>query len=116
MHKALQAHDDVIASYEVSAYEVEGSNRRLRLLVTFHDGSTLHVRDYVFAGERRKYAFHWQDSHGELRIRWDNAPHWPDIDTHPHHKHVGDPNRVEPAEELELEDVLEEIARRLRSG
>lgn len=73
------------------------------------------MRDYIFEGQRRKYSFHWQDSEENLLIRWDNAPHWPDVDTYPHHKRVSTANHVEPSEETELREVLEEIARRIGS-
>ena len=39
-------------------------------------------------------------------LRYDNAPHHPEIETHPHHKHVGD--RVEPLHDHSLEALLEE--------
>jgi len=39
--------------------------------------------------EMTKYRHHWQDSHGVLIKRWDNAPHYPVIDTFPHHLHDG---------------------------
>ncbi len=41
-----------------------------------------------------KYRHHWQDKHGRLRQRWDNAPHHPEIDTCPDHLHDGAEERV----------------------
>jgi hypothetical protein len=54
-------------------YEQDGNYARLKLEIVFHDGSKLHVKDYYFAPDERKYAFHWSDSNGKLKIRWDNA-------------------------------------------
>ena len=39
-------------------------------------------------------------------LRYDNAPHHPEIETFPHHKHVGD--RVEPLHSPSIEAFLEE--------
>jgi hypothetical protein len=39
--------------------------------------------------EMTKYRHHWQDGNGVLIKRWDNAPHYPAIDTFPHHLHDG---------------------------
>lgn len=114
MHKLLQEYKEIIADYEIETYEIEGNNIRLKLRVTFIDQSSLFMRDYIFEGERRKYSFHWQDSTGNLLIRWDNAPHWPEIDTHPHHKHIGAVDQVEPSEQTELREVLEEIVRKIK--
>ena len=37
----------------------------------------------------------------------ENAPHYPDILTYPHHKHIG--SAVEPAQAPDLSEVLREI-------
>jgi hypothetical protein len=39
--------------------------------------------------EVTKYRHHWQDGQGRLIKRWDNAPHYPALDTFPHHLHDG---------------------------
>jgi hypothetical protein len=44
--------------------------------------------------EVTKYRHHWQDGNGLLIKRWDNAPHYPAIDTFPHHLHDGAENHV----------------------
>ena len=37
----------------------------------------------------RTYRHHWQSRNGQIRKRWDNAPHHPEVDTFPHHLHDG---------------------------
>jgi hypothetical protein len=39
----------------------------------------------------------------------DNAPHHPEIATHPHHKHIGPKDRLAPADQPNLSQVLTEI-------
>jgi hypothetical protein len=41
-----------------------------------------------------KYRHHWQDRHGRLIKRWDNAPHYPAINSFPHHLHDGAEDHV----------------------
>lgn len=41
-----------------------------------------------------KYRHHWQDADGQLRKRWDNAPHHPEIDSFPNHLHDGAEEQV----------------------
>ncbi|WP_369750793.1 DUF6516 family protein [Methanocaldococcus sp. FS406-22] len=55
---------------------------------------------------------HWQDKNGDLIIRWDNAPHYKNIKTFPHHKHTK--NGVEESDEVCLEDVLKYIENYLK--
>ncbi len=54
-----------------------------------------------------RYAYHYQRADDELVFRYDNVPHYPDIRTFPHHKHIGD--TVVPAQPPDLSEVLREI-------
>lgn len=69
------------------------------------DNSTLYVRDTIINGKRKAYSYHWQDKEKKLLFRWDNAPDW-DVETFPHHKHVGVVNKIEPSYERTLDKVL----------
>jgi hypothetical protein len=66
--------------------------------------------------EVSKYRHHWQDRHGLLIKRWENAPHYRAIETFPHHLHDGAEDHVvsHPSTTgLEvLQDILEEIEAR----
>jgi len=46
---------------------------------------------------------------GQRVFRYDNAPHHPEIATHPHHKHIGPTDRLAPADQPSLSQVLSEI-------
>ena len=52
------------------------------------------------------YSYHWQDSDGSLRIRWDNSPHHKNLRTFPDHKHSP---QLEESKEMSLEKALDEI-------
>jgi hypothetical protein len=116
LHETLTQFSDIIRSYEVLQYDVEGLHTRLKLRVIFHDESQLYSRETVLEGQYRKYAYHWQDAAGQLRIRWDNAAHWPQIETYPHHQHVGNEIQVEASEATTLEEVLTCIRTRLQKS
>jgi hypothetical protein len=113
-HEILARFSDIIHTYEVIQYEVAGLHARLKLKIRLVNGSELYVRDTLLDGQQRKYAFHWQDSTDGLIARWDNAAHWPEIETYPHHKHVGEEARVVPSEATTLEEVLAVIQANLR--
>ena len=38
----------------------------------------------------KTYKYHWQDKRNRLIKRWDNAPHFPDIESFPDHMHMGE--------------------------
>jgi Family of unknown function (DUF6516) len=106
LHEVLTRFSDIIRSYEVVQYEIANLNSRLKLKIVFANGTELYVRDILLDGRRRKYAFHWQEGSGRLIARWDNAAHWPEIRTFPHHKHIGEAGQVVASEGTTLDEVL----------
>ncbi len=108
MLPVLERYKDIIRDYRITAFEQAGLSFRLRAQIYLIDNSELHVRDTVIGGQQRKYSYHWQDADGTLRIRWDNAPDW-DVETFPHHQHVGEERTVLPSFERTLEQVLARI-------
>ena len=60
----------------------------------------------------RRYSFHIFHK-GRMIVRWDNTPHYRELDGFPHHKHEG--KDVVDSEEMTLVTVLEELERIVKS-
>ncbi len=80
----------------------------------FSDDSHLHFREFVriegsALARRYRYAFHYESADRTVIFRYDNSPHFPDLPSFPHHKHVGDESSVAPAAPPDLASVLKEI-------
>lgn len=92
-------------------HEDRGEVWFLRVNVYFIDNSLLHFRE-LFVGQenpfKKTYTYHYQREDGTLVFRYDNAPHFPELPTAPHHKHVGE-NEVTAADTPDLQSVLKEI-------
>jgi hypothetical protein len=76
----------------------------------FYDGSRLEFTETVAIERYRpvKLSYRYQYVRaGEAVLRYDSAPHYPDLPTFPHHKHVG--NERLPALEPTLSQVLNEV-------
>ena len=85
----------------------------------FADDSLLHLREFVNVEggiEYLMYAYHYQQADGMLVFRYDDTPHYPDLPTFPHHKHVGSENNVIAAERPDLQAVLNEIENLVTEG
>jgi hypothetical protein len=54
-----------------------------------------------------RYRYHFQDRENHLLLRYDNTPHFPDLESFPHHKHLG--NEVKSCEKPSIPQVVEEI-------
>lgn len=84
--------------------------RRGRVRVSFHNGSFLDIHQHGPG-----YSYHWQ-GHNTF-IRFDNAPHFPDMTTAPHHLHIGDRqvtvSEVRGVSAVDLQRVLRFIAESL---
>ncbi len=57
--------------------------------------------------DKRRYSYHVFRKDRKMIIRWDNAPHYPNLRTFPHHKHRG--KKVEESIEVSTSDVLREL-------
>ncbi len=74
--------------------------------IAFKDGSVFHFKE-VLLGEKRHYRFHYMDKRNNLMSRWDNAPHYRELKTFPHHVHL--PDGVKENKPVKLIDVLDKI-------
>lgn len=113
-------YDTVISRGYIEVEHLSFDNRSsqrasIRGRLKFHDGSSLDFGEVIVLQSRQieklRYAYHYQNASGEVIFRYDNAPHYPNISTHPHHKHVG--SAVEPSQIPDLSQVLHEIERLL---
>jgi hypothetical protein len=87
-------------------------NGIIRCRVTFWDESFLDLYKLVSTELgypiRVRYSYSFLRGH-RLVFRYDNAPHHPEIVTHPHRKHIGESNRVVPSDQPTLSQAIGEI-------
>ncbi|HOT93101.1 MAG TPA: DUF6516 family protein [Anaerolineae bacterium] len=88
-------------------------NGLLRCRVFFWDDSYLDIYEVVSTElgypVRIHYAYVYMRQ-GQHVFRYDNAPHHPEIATHPHHKHIGVTEYCAPSDQPTLNQVLAEVA------
>ena len=108
---ATLRHSPLVKDLDVIEVAEEKSFQLLRVRAKIVDGSLLYVRELLFP-DHNKYSYHWQTQGGEVLFRWDNAPHHPEIPTHPDHKHEGE--RVSSSARVSVEEVLAELAEALK--
>lgn len=90
----------------------------IKVRLTLIDDSVLEVTEYIHATEEAnaqviRYNYYWMDSSNQLRIRWDNVRHYPQLPGFPHHIHDGDEKNVLPGEPMNRFKVMDQIAARL---
>lgn len=103
---AILAAPHVIQS-DISFDEVSDEECYIRGTLTLIGGIELHIAEYVITDpkiDRLKYRYHIQTSNGKLLARWDNAPHHPEVKSHPDHLHTE--KGVKPSVAMDIESVL----------
>jgi len=101
-----------IKSVEILDLRIFKTGFYVKIMAQFNDDSILYIREYVDERER-SYSYHWQTKGGKLIIRWDNAPHYKDILTYPHHKHTE--GLILPNYAITCEEILKEIEQELKT-
>lgn len=111
--------DLTIATYTIVRDQVTPSVGQMRARLAFTDKSWLEFSEVVRKEESGgivavAYSYHWMHEDNRLRMRWDNAEHYPTLLGFPHHHHDGDENNVLPGEPMNLFKVLDIIADELK--
>jgi Family of unknown function (DUF6516) len=113
--KALIVLNPQVLHWTIVREEEQSDRGLLRYRLALKDSSLLEIFEFFIvtsAGvDVTKYRFHWQSTDGQLRKRWDNAPHHSEIATYPHHIHDGAEENVLPHEPMTVEKVLSAIAK-----
>jgi hypothetical protein len=96
----------------------------LHAVLIFRDGSRLIVHAWLDAAEEvqeRDYAYIYLDAQGDRVFQYDDAPHHPELLSHPHHVHKGRrsvaaPDRAWPLDVIHVSFVtmLDRAAREYR--
>ncbi len=85
----------------------------LRIRIRFHSGKLLEVNEALTTQGKQMihlgYRYHFQDRDNNLIFRYDNTPHFPEIETFPHHKHTK--NDVIDSDIPKLSDIFKEAMR-----
>jgi hypothetical protein len=106
-----------VASYQVIRRDVSVVDGKMRVKSVLTNGDSFEFFIYMVESNRQlvleKYSFHWQNREGRLRVRMDNAPHFPDLMNAPHHVHKGDKNVEALLEVPQLLSFLEEIEKKI---
>lgn len=102
----LEKFDQIILAIESQTYEQNKQFEIYKCKVILQDGSNLRILEWYHENQLVYYSYYWLTPLNELLLGWDCAPHHKDIETFPHHKHIGNQKNVSPSFERNLETVL----------
>jgi hypothetical protein len=97
---------------QVTCLASDDYNGLVRCRVFFWEESYLDIYEVVSTELGHPVKVHYSYTfmrEGKLIFRYDNAPHHPEIHTHPHHKHSGSRDALFATDEPALSQILSEI-------
>ena len=102
-----------IQEINIVQYKPENNVGEFHARASFYDASLLEAVEKVSLDDgeiiKDQYSYHYQEANGDLVFRYDNAPHHPEIETFPHHKHIESDNNVIASQPPDVSEVLQEI-------
>jgi hypothetical protein len=111
MLASLQSRPALIIAITQYEHRLSGSVEQFKAVAQLVDGSRLHASEIWMEGELHKYAYYWLTPSGEVIQGWDNAPHHPEVNTHPHHVHSA--GLVYPSQVRSLLTVLDVLEQKI---
>jgi hypothetical protein len=89
----LEAYPNVyVENYNATILSSERANLKLRL--RFYFKYLLSISEALVVVDEQitaiDYRYHFQDGQNNLIFRYDNTPHFPNLSSFPHHKHLVD--------------------------
>ena len=106
----LQYRNVYVERYIEEILTPERMNLRVRL--RFEQGHLLEINEAVVETNSLvplDYRYHCQDENNCLTFRYDSTPHYPNLSSFPHHKHL--PDAVIPSNKPDIESVIKEAER-----
>lgn len=101
----------VVADWILINETILGNRGHIRVRLALTNGDFVEASEFFQIQtngiQQQRYRYQWMDStKTKLRKRWDNAPHFREIDTFPHHVHVEGEDNVLPSVMLGILDLL----------
>ncbi len=106
--------DPLITEFHIRRERHTSIDAHLRVRASLADGSRLEFSEYVERMPNGQiqvivYSYHWEDADGDLILRWDNTPHFPELPGFPHHVHdsrTGDAHAGKPTDVFSVIDFI----------
>ena len=105
----------IVVSYTFVEEKVWPDRGYVRIRMVLSNGDFLEAAEYFLLEAEEcvthRYRYQWMDrERQELRKRWDNVGHYPDLPNFPHHVHVGEEGNVESGGRLSIIQLLDVLA------
>ncbi len=78
-----------------------------RITTELEEGASIMIAEFLKDGQIKKYTYVLLEGNVAV-LRYDNAPHHKEIQTHPHHEHIA--GKVKELQNPNLESFVKEVS------
>jgi hypothetical protein len=112
--QALLVASPIIYSFVIVDERLLPTSGYIRIRATLTNKDFLELAEFFIAEDDQckaiDYRFQWMnEDQSQLRYRWDNTPHFPELPNAPHHVHIGSEDNVESNSSMNISIVLDFI-------
>ena len=105
----------IVVSFSVVEEKVWPDRGYVRIRIALSNGDFLEAAEYFVLQDddlaTHRYRYQWMDKEcRELRKRWDNVEHFPDLSNFPDHIHIGKEDNVKPGKSFSIIQLLDVLA------
>ncbi|MCD6199419.1 MAG: hypothetical protein J7K15_12775 [Deltaproteobacteria bacterium] len=104
LRNIVEEFSDIVEVIEKLEISEEEQVSKLKARLNLYDGTILWVREIRLKKVIQAYSYYWLRPDQTIIVGWDNAPHHKEVESFPHHKHIG--NKIDPSQEKNLRSVL----------
>ena len=106
--------DSLVFFSDIQKVYTSPNSTYIKAEVRFIGNTLLNLFQHIRFKESKpiiNYRYHYMDSKNNLIFRYDNAPHYPNVSTFPHHKHIL--SGMKESEMPSIENLITEIHRHI---
>jgi Family of unknown function (DUF6516) len=103
-----------INSFDIVKTRVTSNGGYFRARLILSNGDFLEIAEFFVVQAQvcrtETYRYQWMDStQQQLRKRWDNVEHFPDLPNFPHHIHVLEESNVLPSRSFSIIEIIDQL-------
>jgi hypothetical protein len=107
IRELVKEFSDIVESIKSIEFTEEERVSKIKAKLRLVDATVLWIREIEVYGSIVAYSYYWLRPGGSTIVGWDNAPHHKEVQTFPHHKHIG--KNIEPSEQRDVRKVMKFI-------
>lgn len=107
IRELVKEFSDIIESIESIEFLKEEHVSKIKAKLRLVDATFLCIREVEIYDTLTAYSYYWLRPDNSIIIGWDNAPHHKEVQTFPHHKHIG--KNIMPSEQTNIKEVMKFI-------